>query len=177
MADNCSILVYIHEWLNNLCLAKSQFYIYDVIHKHVIWGLIEALWLHISDVIMGATVSLITSLTSVYSTMHSGTDQRKHQSSASLAFVQGIHRRPVNSLHKWPVMRKMFPSDDVIMWCQKSLWNNNPTWINVESSSMRWFGIHPKPISMEILKISLNRVEKYTFKLQPHLPGANELTN
>ena len=35
--------------------------------------------------------SQITSHTIVYSTMHSGTDQRKHQSSASLAYVRGIH--------------------------------------------------------------------------------------
>ena len=42
-------------------------------------------------------------------------DQRKHQSSASLAFVWGIHRGPVNSPHKWPVTRKMFPFDGVIM--------------------------------------------------------------
>ena len=42
-------------------------------------------------------------------------DQRKHQSSASLAFVRRIHRRPVNSPHKWPVTRKMFSFDDVIM--------------------------------------------------------------
>ena len=41
---------------------------------------------------MGSIASLITSLTSVYSTVHSGTDQRKHQSWASLAFVWGIHR-------------------------------------------------------------------------------------
>ena len=39
----------------------------------------------------------------------------KHQSSASLAFVRGIHPGPLNSLHKWPVMRKMFPFDDVVM--------------------------------------------------------------
>ena len=45
----------------------------------------------------------------------SGTAHRKHQSSASLAFVRGIHRWPVNSQHKWPVTRKMFPFDDVIM--------------------------------------------------------------
>ena len=44
-----------------------------------------------------------------------GADQRKHQSSASLAFVRGIHRWPVNSSHKGPVTRKMFPFDDVIM--------------------------------------------------------------
>ena len=41
---------------------------------------------------------------------------RKHQSSASLAFVRWIRGRPVNSPHKWPVTRKMFPFDDVIMW-------------------------------------------------------------
>ena len=54
-----------------------------------------------------------TRLTIVYSTVYSGTDQRKHQSSASLAFVLGIHRWPVNSPHKGPVTRKMFPFDDV----------------------------------------------------------------
>ena len=42
-------------------------------------------------------------------------DQRKHQSPVSLAFVPGIHRRPVNSPHKWPVTRKMLPFDDVFM--------------------------------------------------------------
>ena len=56
-------------------------------------------------------VSQITSLTIVYSTVYSGADQRKHQSSASLAFVWGIHRWP----HKGPVTRKMFPFDDAIM--------------------------------------------------------------
>ena len=64
---------------------------------------------------MGAMASQITSLTIVYSAVYSGKDQRKHQSSASLAFVRGIHRWPVNSPHKWPVTREMFPFDDVIM--------------------------------------------------------------
>ena len=50
--------------------------------------------------------SQITSLTIVYSTVHPGADQRKHQSSASLAFVRGIHRWPVTSPQKWPVTRK-----------------------------------------------------------------------
>ena len=69
-----------------------------------------------SDVIMGAMVSQITSLAIVYSNVYSGADQRKHQSSAWLAFVRGNHRWPVNSPHTWPVTRKMFPYDDVIMW-------------------------------------------------------------
>ena len=70
---------------------------------------------HYSDVIMRVMASHITSLTTVYSTVYSGTVQRKHQSSASLAFERGIHRWPVNSPHKGPVMQKMFPFDDVIM--------------------------------------------------------------
>ena len=64
---------------------------------------------------MSAMASQITSLTIVYLTVYSGADQRKHKSSWSLAFVRGIHRWPVNSPHKWPVTRKMFPFHDVIM--------------------------------------------------------------
>ena len=71
--------------------------------------------LHYDDVITGTIASQITSLTSVYSTVYSGAEQSKHQSSTSLAFVWGIHRGPVNSPHKRPVTRKMFPFDDVIM--------------------------------------------------------------
>ena len=70
---------------------------------------------HYNDVIMGPIASQITSHTIVYSIVYSDADQRKHQSSASLAFVRGIHRGPVNSPHKWPVTRKMFPFDDAIM--------------------------------------------------------------
>ena len=64
---------------------------------------------------MGTIASRITSLTSVYSAVYSDANQRKHQGSASVAFVRGIHRRPVNSPHKLPATRKMFPIDDVIM--------------------------------------------------------------
>ena len=71
--------------------------------------------IHYSDVKMDALASQITTLTIVYSTVYSGADQRKHQSSASLAFVRRIHRWPMNSPHKGPVTRKMFPFDGVIM--------------------------------------------------------------
>ena len=74
---------------------------------------------HSDDVIMGSIAPQITSLTIVYSIIYSDADQRKHQSSASLTFVRGIHRGPVNSPHKWPVTRKMFPFDDVIMTLPK----------------------------------------------------------
>ena len=68
-----------------------------------------------SYVIMGSIASQITSLTIVYSSVYSGAYQRKHQTSASLAFVRIIHRRPVNSPHKRPVTRKMFSFDEVTM--------------------------------------------------------------
>ena len=65
---------------------------------------------------MSARASQITSLTIAYSTFYSGADQGKYQSSASLAYVRGIHRWPVNSPHKGPVTRVIFPFDDVIMY-------------------------------------------------------------
>ena len=95
---------YANEWLYLGILCYDRQEVTNRLHSY-----------HQSDVIMGATASQITSLTIVYSTVYSDADQRKHQSSASLAFVRGIHRRPVHSPHKGPVTRKMFRVDDVIM--------------------------------------------------------------
>ena len=67
------------------------------------------------DVIMSAMASQISSISIVWSTVCSGADQIKHQSSASLAFARGIHQWPENSHHTEPVTRKMFPFDDVSM--------------------------------------------------------------
>ena len=68
---------------------------------------------HYRDVIMSALVSQITCVPIVCSTVWSGADQREHQSSASLPFVMGIRRWPVNSPHKGPVTRKIFSFNDV----------------------------------------------------------------
>ena len=75
---------------------------------------------------MGAMASQITSLITVFSTVNSGTDQRRHQSSASLVFVRGIHRWPVNSPHKWPLTWKMYPFHDVIMYSHRSYISPRP---------------------------------------------------
>ena len=94
--------------------------------KQVIYFMQVQLWIfkfsitqltriHYSDIIMSAMASQITSLTIVYLTVYSSADRSKHQSSASLAFVWGIHQWPVNSPHKWPVTRETFPFDNVIM--------------------------------------------------------------
>ena len=80
-----------------------------------------------------------TCVSIVCTTVCSGADQRKYQSSAPLDFVRGIHRWPVNSPHKGPVTRKIFPYDGIIMtisisyqpfWCwtprHSHLWH----WLN-----------------------------------------------
>ena len=97
-------------WKTEIHLADEDIKVMPRVTKFVI-----TILQHYDDVIMTTMASQITSLTIVYSTVYSGADQRKYQSSASLAFVRGIHRGPVNSPHKWPVARKMFPFDDVIM--------------------------------------------------------------
>ena len=61
-----------------------------------------------NDVITSAMAYQITSLTIVCFTAYSGVDQRKHQSSASLAFVRRIYRLPQYSPHKGRVTRKFF---------------------------------------------------------------------
>ena len=91
---------------------------------------------HYSDNIRSTMASQITTFTTVYSTIHSGADQRKHQSSASMAFVRGIHWGPVNAPHTGPVTRKMFPLDDVIIfernrsmtWDSNCFFDNKPHW-------------------------------------------------
>ena len=82
-------------------------------------GLRPASCRHYNDVIMSSVASQITDVSIVCSTIGSGVDHRKHQSSTSLAFVRWIHRWPVNSPYKRPVTRKMFPFDAVVI---RSLW-------------------------------------------------------
>ena len=82
---------------------------------------VECTHIHYDDVIMGAIASQINCLTIVYSTINSDAHQRKYQSSASLTYMRGIHRGPVNSPHITPVTRIIFPFDDVIMFIDDSL--------------------------------------------------------
>ena len=113
------------HWQRDITSTKRQQKVSQnargLLWRHIIWGSIvcwkevsmagtsnyipQILW-HYSDVIMGVMASQITSLTIVYSAVYSRADQRKYQSSASLAFVRGIHLWPVNSPRKWPVTRK-----------------------------------------------------------------------
>ena len=110
-----------HQWhwcfqeqdISMITVQSLKYYNYPFMGKYRSHG---SIWLMSPiDVIISAMASQITNLTIVFSTVYSGADQRKYQSSASLASVRGIHRWPMNSPHKGPVTRKMFPFDDVIM--------------------------------------------------------------
>ena len=94
--------------------SSRRNWIANIMADHDRWQF--GLHFHYDDVRMVVMASQNISLTIVYSTVYSDAHQSKHQSSASLAFVWGIHRGPVNSPHKWPVTRKMSPFDDVIMF-------------------------------------------------------------
>ena len=116
---------------------------------------------HYSDVIMTMMASQITSLTIVYSTVYSSADQRKHQSPASVAFVRGIHREPVNSPHKWPVTRKMFPFDDVIMkWNVGNLYEHGKMARFVDASSIT-IQIRLNDVSLISPRIELRDLYKF----------------
>ena len=94
------------KWVH-LCVPRSQSWSTNVLHSFSLhWrqtSFLISQIIYYSDVTMSAMASRITSLMIVYSTVYSGADQRKHQSSASLF------------PHKGPVTWKMFPFDDDIM--------------------------------------------------------------
>ena len=98
-------------WVN----AVFSFFFFKRSQQQVQISLTLLQWRHMSTM-----ASQSTGISIVYSSVCSGIDQRKHQSSASLAFVREIHWWPVKSLHKGPVMWKTFPVDDVIMFRVRS---------------------------------------------------------
>ena len=107
------VICLFHLWLASCLKSSSRSLISNAID--IVSSASPLITAHYNDVIMGTIASQITSLTIVFSTIYLDTYQRKHQSSASLVFVWGIHWKLVNSPHKWPVTRIMFPFHDVIM--------------------------------------------------------------
>ena len=107
--------------ISSFCFERELhigYILYVVFWKVIYWqdewivnimiGNFVAISRHYSCVIMSGMPSQTTSLTIVYSTVDSGADQRKYQSSASLAFVRGIHQWPVNSRTKSQYRGKCF---------------------------------------------------------------------
>ena len=110
-----SIMLFIGIILLLLCLQfQSRDYWWSILP-------IPCINPHYSDVLKSTMESQTAGGSIVYSSVCSGADQRKQQSSAALVFVRGIHRSPMNSPHKGPVTRKMFPlmtssCADAIAW-------------------------------------------------------------
>ena len=97
-------------WVHILMRNVFLFCISDQFVSHDVLAFLQH-----SDVTISTMASEISSVSIVYSTVCSGAYQREYQSFASLALVRGTRRWPVNSPHKGPVTRKMFPFDDVII--------------------------------------------------------------
>ena len=108
--------------------------------------------------VMSTMASQITGFSIVYSTICSGTDQRKPQSSASLAFASRNHRWPVDSSHKGPVTRKMFPFDDVTI---------TKTFIGVPIGLTPYVNLEEyKQITIAIKRDVFKHWKKIVFRLQ-----------
>ena len=130
VAFSCyTVNIHLEKWVMR-CDTKRAIW-WNLYNKHKITGdtfecnfvdkNVFASITHYNDVIMSAMASQLISIVIIYSSVYLVADQRKHQSSASPAFVRGIHGWPVNPPHKGPVTRKMFPFDCVIMFFHWSL--------------------------------------------------------
>ena len=100
-----------------------------LIHPDVIWKKLSRPLYHVHFTLIHTN--------SRHKTVYSDADQRKHQSSASLAFVRGSHRWPVNSPHKWPVTQKCF---HLMMssWVRTST-NNIPYYLYQKRQALRHY--------------------------------------
>ena len=93
--------------------------------------------IHYSDATLSAMVSQITGVLIVCLAVCSGA-HKKHQSSASLAFLRRFHRWLVESPRKGPVTREMFPFDDVIMVWDDFIWFHSQCLMAISAHSTNW---------------------------------------
>ena len=91
---------------------------------------------------MSVMASQITSLTIVYSTIYSGADQRKHQSSASLAFVRG--NSPVNG--EFPEQMASDAENVSILWCYHEIYM-----IFKSQAQLGIFNLHPWSLAIYVM--------------------------
>ena len=151
-------------WVRTLCMTTQTASASNGITKNIcllcICHIISCRGGHYNNVIVNAMASQIASLTIVYSTVYSGADKKKHQSSTSLAFVRGIPRWPVNSPHKGPVMRKMFPFDDIIK-IYVLFWRNRSTNL---ASHPHYTDVIMSLMASQITGVSIVNVNPHTRK-------------
>ena len=147
-------------------LKAALEYAYAVYSK-VTDGCSQLCLVHYNDVIMSAMASQITSLMIMYSTVYSGADQSKHQSSASLAFVRGIHRWPVN----FPAQMASNAENVSIWWRHHATtWHRTadgplPDWTYICVIRPRWFNVMSQVTSHTTRRISSPHMQLTKYKL------------
>ena len=124
----------------------------------ILWSCSGVVTFHYNDVIIDAIASQINSLTIVYSTVYSDTDQRKHQRSASLAFVRGIHWGPVNSPHKWPVTRFHLMTSSCL---QFDHWSGLDLYMLSMGLLWKWQATFPGYLSGGIVSLTANSITEF----------------
>ena len=171
----------------------QQIFLYDIVRGKLLMHLQQC---HYCDVKTSAMASRITGVPIVCSTVCSGADQRKHQSSAWLAFVRGIQLWPVDSPHNGPVTRKMFSFDDVIMLTRGHMLRVVPSSKRVYDSSCNLchrsgMGVTKTPFVnfsvskiFVLAKVPLRLFESHLYltgataaQLRRHLSNINEIFN
>ena len=93
---------------------------------------------HYNDVIIGMMPSQITSLTIVYSTVYSDTDQRKHQSLHVTGLCAGNSLVTGGFPAQMASNMEIFPFDDVIMYCTKDWLGAHFTYDFLPAIQIRW---------------------------------------
>ena len=114
---------------------------------------------------MTAMASQITSLMVVYLTVYSDADQRKHQSSASLAFVRGIHRNRWIPRTKGQLHGKYFHlmTSSCQNWVSKQtssclITHQQPVPVSLSGSPYQMWNSHSKDKMMSQMSYPLSRV-------------------
>ena len=141
---------------------------------------------------MGMMASQITSFTIVYSTVYSGADQRRHQSSVSLAFVLGINRWPAQGFNGFwvillPMSVRYFLNDNHfprLTHCGLVMLFGYTVRVNMGTGVVVWWlqAITWNDVDLSVLSI-LRAVSQVCMKLNCNmclmitLPGTNELTH
>ena len=125
-----------------------------------------------TDVIMGAMASQVTSLTSVYSTVYSGSDQRKHQSSASLGTCEFPAQMASNVSIWWRhhVLWVYYLTYHTGIWYCHVRWRTRPrykgpcNWAIRRPQSIQFDGVEfqvpngYKPVRIQITQITHNSI-------------------
>ena len=117
---------------------------------------------HYIDVTMTTMASQITSLTVIYSIVYSDADQRKHQSSASLAFVWGIHR------DRWIPRTKASYVENVSIW-----WRHHEcSWTMAKSEQSSETELARDPLHWDILRYTVKCSSSWWMQMAWHQIGA-----